>query len=373
MAITLAPDAILSRTEARPGWLRVGLLAAAMLLVLALLQTLTLGDPAAPFLPKLLNNLRYYPPWLLYSVCCYVLLDRRREQLARPGTVAGAYAASILGFFLPYSFYSMLLMAGGQLAPLAALRHAWPDWLTNALFTDFVMFSGCFGSIYGLVLLRGQLARDRRNAQLQARMLTMQLQLQQHKLSAIQAQLEPHFLFNALTAISALVRADDQAGALSGIARLSDLLRYTLEASRREWVSLAEELEFLRGYLQLQRLRHGDRLQVHIEANEHELRDASCPPLLLQPLVENALRHDLDTHNSHSDIRLRISATDQGVDIELSNSVATQAVSNPGLGLGLRNTRELLQLRYGDQARLRTEQTDGRFQVALHLPEAPQR
>lgn len=366
-------DSIPFALASRPtGW-RVGLMAAAMLFGLGLLQTLAIGNAALPFGERLLANLIYYPPWWFYAVILFVLLDRDRDRVSQPMTLLRAFGFSLLGFYLPYSGYSLLIASGGQALTVAGLQAAWSRWLGYSMFTDFVLFCGAFGAICGGVLWRGQRDRDRRNAQLQAHMLTMQLQLEQQRLAAIQAQLEPHFLFNALTAISALVRAGDQVAALQGIARLSDLLRYALEASRRDWVALSDELGFLSDYLKLQRLRHGDRLQVQVDADPVALADIVCPPLLLQPLVENALRHDLDTHAGASDIRLRIRSTGERVQITLSNAVSANAASNPGLGLGLRNTRELLALRYGDQATMQTESGDDRFTVMLTLPEGPER
>lgn len=371
--VSLTTDVALFAAASRPSWWRVGLIAAAMLFALGLLQTLAIGTADLPFGERLLANLIYYPPWLFYAVILFVLLDRNRDQVSRPTALLRAFGLSVLGFYLPYSGYSLLIASGGQAITLAGLQAAWSRWLGYSMFTDFVLFCGAFGAICGGVLWRGQRDRDRRNAQLQAHMLTMQLQMEQHRLAAIQAQLEPHFLFNALTAISALVRAGDQSAALQGIARLSDLLRYTLEASRRDWVTLADELGFLSGYLKLQRLRHGDRLQVQVDADPVALADIACPPLLLQPLVENALRHDLDTHAGASDIHLCIHSTGERVQITLSNAVSDRAASNPGLGLGLRNTRELLALRYGDRASLQTESGSDRFTVMLTMPDGPER
>jgi hypothetical protein len=107
-------------------------------------------------------------------------------------------------------------------------------------------------------------------------------------------------IFNALNAISALVREGDKAVSLQGISRLSDLLRYALSASLRDAVSLGEELQFVHDYTALQRLRYGERLQINIDGDGDaaQLHDVPCPPLLLQPLIENALRHDLDSHRA---------------------------------------------------------------------------
>jgi LytS/YehU family sensor histidine kinase len=184
---------------------------------------------------------------------------------------------------------------------------------------------------------------------------------------ALRAQFEPHFLFNALNAISALVRDGDRTLALGGIGRLSDLLRYALSASVRNTVTVAAELQFVRDYLDLQRLRYGDRLQVRIDGEGRLLHEVECPPLLLQPLIENALRHDLDCHQGPSDIRLVFAQDDETLAIRVANPVSAQASPNPGAGLGLANTRERLKLMH-PTASLITSVEGGRFVAEVRLP-----
>jgi LytS/YehU family sensor histidine kinase len=201
--------------------------------------------------------------------------------------------------------------------------------------------------------------------------LKLQLALEQQRMLALRAQLEPHFMFNALNAISAMVRSGDSALALGGINRLSELLRYALAASVRDTVSVADELQFVCDYLDLQRLRYGERLRVSIEGGGPFLHEVDCPPLLLQPLVENALRHDLDCHDGPSDIRLRFERSGDYLQIRVSNSVNmlvnTPASPNPGAGLGLSNTRDRLQLMHPG-ASLRAGPADGRFVAEVRLP-----
>jgi two-component system sensor histidine kinase AlgZ len=183
----------------------------------------------------------------------------------------------------------------------------------------------------------------------------------------LRAQFEPHFLFNALNAISALVRDGDRTLALGGIGRLSDLLRYALSASVRNTVTVAAELQFVRDYLDLQRLRYGDRLRVHIDGEGSLLHEVECPPLLLQPLIENALRHDLDCREGPSDIRLGFAQDGEVLAIRVTNPASAQASPNPGAGLGLANTRERLKLMH-PTASLLTSLQDGRFVAEVRLP-----
>lgn len=341
--------------------------------LLAVLQTLAqysdAGDNPPPFFALLLRIVMFYPPWVVFSTALFALLERRAHLLSGAPAMLRVFLISHVLFYCPYMVYEVglvIVREGGSLTTLPARIMAWPGF---GYFVDYVLYCGIFATTAGLALIRGQIERDRRNRKLQAEMLTMQLQLEHQRMAAIQAQLEPHFLFNALNAISGLVRGEEKKVALSAIARLSELLRFTLSASRKDWVSLAEELRFVRDYLSLQALRHGDRLQVHIDANEDQLRDVSCPPLLLQPLVENALRHDLETHQRSSDIRLRIRVEEDGIALHLSNPMTSLEAPNPGLGLGLSNTRERLALRYGEAAKIDTQVRDGRFHVDMWLPD----
>ena len=214
-------------------------------------------------------------------------------------------------------------------------------------------------------------ARDKAWEQERADNLSLRLQLEEQRLLALRAQLEPHFMFNALNAISALVLTDNKENALNGISGLSELLRYALSASEKNMVKLSEELAFVQDYLALQKLRYGARLQIKIVGVDEAINDTDCLPLLLQPLVENALRHDLDCHENASDILLSFSQQASRLLIHISNPVHSaegEASGNPGAGLGLRNTRARLHLAYGDLASLQTSVVNGRFVVELRLP-----
>jgi|CXWL01.1.fsa_nt_gi signal transduction histidine kinase len=368
-----------SQPDAAPAtpWLVVAGIALALFGVLGLLQAVAAyaelqaagRDP--DFMRVLLRSLVFYPPWVIYSIALFAFVDRMREQLARPGAVVGLFAASTVLFFLPYLVFEGGVVLVRQSKPLAELPGLLASWTLAGWFVDFLLFCGCFASIYGLGLVRDQLARERQRRQLASQMLELRLELERQRLAAIQAQLEPHFLFNALSAISGLVRGEDKRAALSAITCLAELLRYAMTASRRDWVSLAEELGFVRDYLELQRLRHGERMQVRIDAAEDLTRDLACPPLLLQPLVENALRHDLETHQGESDIRLKVEAEAAGLRISISNPVRGGAASNSGLGLGLGSIRDRLASRYGARARFETCTREGRFEVELLLPYDP--
>jgi two-component system sensor histidine kinase AlgZ len=198
--------------------------------------------------------------------------------------------------------------------------------------------------------------------------LALRLALEEQKLQTLRGQLEPHFMFNALNAISALVRSNNPDLALSGINRLSSLLRYALAASQGEWVTVADELQFTRDYLALQRLRYGDRLQVHIAGDSGAVLRADCLALLLQPLVENALRHGLDEATQPGTVTIAFATAGRALEVSVANPIVPGALPNPGAGIGLANVRERLRSAYGGAASLAVNQVDGCFVATLRLP-----
>lgn len=326
------------------------------------------------------DNLRggivsHYPALLLtwfieYAVPLIVLCVGLGAALARwPALGARPHQVVVLGIAL------ILLFQPAEWAYIAWLRGylhiaSWDDvgrLLMKMLLVGWFSTTGTFAAVLALHYFRQGRARELAWQRAQTDMLQLRLALEQQATLALRAQLEPHFLFNALNAISALVRDGDQAMALGGIARLSELLRYALAAASRASVTVAEELQFVRDYLALQHLRYGARLQVTIEGDDARLQDVMCPPLLLQPLVENALRHDLDCRPGAGDIRIAFTHADDVLQIEVSNPAGSGTGVNPGAGLGLANTRARLAL-LDPSASLLAGRQGARFVATVRLP-----
>jgi two-component system, LytTR family, sensor kinase len=189
------------------------------------------------------------------------------------------------------------------------------------------------------------------------------------RLNALRKQLEPHFLFNALNSISSLLRRDPD-GAERMLARLGDFLRLTLDDSMPQKVELRQELEFLERYLDIERVRFRDRLGVRLEVPT-ALLDARVPYLILQPLVENAIRHGIAeragpgcvvVRASLRDSRLRLEVEDDGAGIRSGSGLPKQ-------GVGLSNMCARLDQLYGAKARLSLEGQPGRgARVTIDLP-----
>jgi len=185
--------------------------------------------------------------------------------------------------------------------------------------------------------------REARRAEL--RESRLETELARAQLETLRVQIQPHFLFNTLGSIAALVRRQRNAQALEMLVGLSDFLRATLERSERPWVPLREELDVLSLYVDLQRVRFADRLRVEIDAEEGTL-EQPVPTLILQPLVENAIRHGIApraapgtiTVQAHLDAeRLHLSVADDGAGLPEGFDAARDA------GIGLGNVRSRLE------------------------------
>lgn len=217
-----------------------------------------------------------------------------------------------------------------------------------------------------LVVLRGVDSRRRLAAE-QARAARLQAELAESRLQVLRTQLQPHFLFNTLHAISALALEDPHL-ARTMIARLGDFLRLTLAESGSQELSLARELRFLECYLEIQRLRFQDRLTIHLDVAPEAL--AACVPhLVLQPLVENALQHGLAPRPEPG--RLTVSGCRHGEELLLvvEDDGLGLPAGGPREGFGLANTRARLRVRFGDAAGLAVEaRPGGGTRASLRLP-----
>ena len=307
--------------------------------------------------------IEYVPMMLLSSGLCLALL--RRPTLFESWFRVIVFFIVVMVLFQPLQWlYVDWVRNGGDVSGLSA-ESLYQAKIRMRRFS-WVMSSATFGVIVAIGNWRLARAREQALQRTYTENLELSLALEQQRGLALRAQLEPHFIFNALNAISALVRDGDKAVSLQGISRLSDLLRYALSATLRDKVSLGEELRFVQDYTDLQRLRYGDRLQISIGCDDPQLHEAPCPPLLLQPLIENALRHDLDCHDGRSDIHVQLTRVENDLLITVSNPVNAPA-PNPGTGLGLKNTRERLQL-FHPSATLNTERRGERFYAEIRLP-----
>jgi two-component system sensor histidine kinase AlgZ len=186
------------------------------------------------------------------------------------------------------------------------------------------------------------------------------------ELRALKAQINPHFLFNSLHSISALTTIDP-AKARDMSIRLSDFLRSSLRLGERVTIPFSEELALARTYLDVEQVRFGERLRV-VENIESECGDCEVPPLLVQPLVENAIKHGIATLVDGGEISMRGRRTADTLRFVIENPFDPEAPSTRKNGIGLANVRNRLEARYGNAARLEIEVEGERYRVVLSLP-----
>lgn len=220
--------------------------------------------------------------------------------------------------------------------------------------------------------LREERARRERREQ------DLLLEAERSELRALRAQVNPHFMFNALNTIAGLIpRRPDRAERT--IEQLAEVFRYTLRRSEREWVTLDEELEAVRAYLDIERTRFGDRLEFTIRAGD-EAEEVRIPAMVVQTLVENAVKHGvsairvpgrIEVNVDVAQNRLRIEVRDNGPGFEES---ATRLFHQPGDGHGLRNIRDRLRGYFGDAAQLgiARDTTFGMTVVSVEMPRTTQ-
>jgi two-component system, LytTR family, sensor kinase len=229
--------------------------------------------------------------------------------------------------------------------------------------------------VFGLLLAAGSAigARHRTRA-LERREARLEVELARAQLEALRLEIHPHFLFNTLNSIAALIRVKDNARALEMLLGLSELMRATVDGPRDHLVPLSTEVDFVRRYVDLQRERFADRLDIRWDIDEASLA-VPVPTLLLQPLVENAIRHGAAPQPGHcavtisarlSGTRLHLRVSDAGAGLPAGFDLTRDA------GTGLRNTASRLKQLYGDLASLDVRRGDpGGTVVEVIVPRTP--
>jgi signal transduction histidine kinase len=279
------------------------------------------------------------------------------ERRAWRGAVAVHFLACLLlavAHTLTYEFFRH------QLAPFGehdAGRQFWQGFagrLMSQFHLEMITYAAILGVGYAFSYYTRFRERETRASQLEA-------QLAQAQLQALKMQLHPHFLFNTLNGVAGLVRDNKNREAVNMLAGLSDLLRHTLESAGRQEVALSEELDFLELYLGIQQMRFPDRLRVEMCVAPDTL-DALVPNLILQPLVENAVRHGVAPRAASGTVGVRseredgllwLTVYDDGPGLKDSRQAARAG------GIGLSNTRARLEQLYGAGHRFGVRNREG--------------
>jgi two-component system LytT family sensor kinase len=265
--------------------------------------------------------------------------------------------ALILGPVLHIAIYAAFLHAvDGDEKPFVQTS----IWLMKSgLFFRYLTYAFLLATSYSIDYYRHYRERELRTSRLEAKLVEAQLQ-------SLKSQIHPHFLFNTLNAISSLMHKNVEA-ADEAISRLADLLRATLEANGSQEVTLRQELDLLSQYVEIEKLRLGERLVVATSIDPETLT-AMVPNLMLQPIVENAIRYGVATQSRTGNVTVAARRAEKGLVIEVSDD-------GPGLpadyeeGIGIGNTKARLRQLYGlNQSFLMTKGVSGGLCVTLQIP-----
>jgi two-component system, LytTR family, sensor kinase len=247
--------------------------------------------------------------------------------------------AALLVHVVHESGYVILERVSGLEDDLPPLSQSLLLFVTKRSAFNLLVYSGIVAAAHALALHRRYRERERVTLQLETKLARAQLE-------ALKIQLQPHFLFNTLNTISALLHRDAEA-ADRVLSRLGDLLRLSLQHSGRQEVMLRQELEFLERYLEIQQTRFQDRLTVRFDADP-EVLDALVPTLVLQPLVENAVRHAIEPRAGPGHLSIRARRHDGRLSLEVADDgPGLVPATLSGSGIGLANTRARLEQLYG--------------------------
>jgi sensor histidine kinase YesM len=308
-----------------------------------------------------------FTPLILWCGRRWAMDARNRWQ-----NIALHFGASVVFSLVSTALEVPLLAAIGML-PV----HSQPEWFAANFWAllPYDLHGGIirYWAVIGLQALfrSNQEARHREREALELKVQSSQLaqQLTASQLSALKMQMHPHFLFNTLSAIMVLVRQRKTQPAETMLSRLSDLLRHTLDDVETQEVPLWRELDFLRLYLSIEQVRFEDRLRVRIDAGT-EVTDALVPHMVLQPIVENAVRHGLG--QSEEPVLIHVSVCRVNGQLALTFADDGPGCPDPVFrqkGIGLTNTRDRLHRLYGEAATFSAENRVPRgVQVTMVLP-----
>ena len=280
----------------------------------------------------------------------------RRGQLLR------GIPAHLIGFVVYIVAFTWLRYLSVLVFPLyepASFVTLLENLLRRSIIEHFWTYSAVVLAAHAIQFHRDARQRAVAEADLRTELARQQLQI-------LKLQLHPHFLFNALHGISSLMDTNVEA-ARTSIARFSSLLRTALDQTDRGEITVREELSFIGSYLDLEKLRLGERLIHRMDVDPAAL-DAVIPTLVLQPIVENAVRHGVERRNAASTLEVTLEVKDRALRARVVNDAPVDVLENR-IGVGLGNTRERLRALYGDAQSLTLRRLDGgRVEVVITIP-----
>ena len=342
------------------GILTIWTVAFLFFLVREILARLTAGEPI-----QLLENLKDYVAWYWWAVFTpLIFYFAKKFPIRKPGLVRNVAVHFLFSFVVCITMVFLYFGQRWLLGLESNFEAVWPMVLRYSYWMDTLTYWAIVGVYEGLHYHREYLQQELRTAKLKGNLMEAQVQ-------ALKMQLHPHFLFNTLNSISELMHEDLDA-AEKMLTRLEDFLRLTFQNSDVQEITLQKELDFLRNYLEIQQVRFQNRLKVELEIDPRAMKDR-VPNLILQPIVENAIRHGVAPRIDSGRVEIRAFHREGHLMLEVEDD-------GPGLtggsfreGVGMSNTRMRLEQIYGRECRFLVQNNpQGGLVVTLQIPSALQ-
>lgn len=312
--------------------------------------------------------------WINYAIAKQVALTVISSLLMTP-----LFICLLSLFMFPFFFFDMLNTSlveigdvsfnvnsrGVDVQASGYTRNAYDNYIPLGLFSFNKLISTMFAFLFWITPYLA-VSISRRIKQSEVDNLQLQNNLKDAQLLSLSSQLNPHFLFNSLNNIRFMIH-ENQQKADDVIVSLSEILRYSLVQGKQDKTTLDQELAIVQQYIDIVSLQLEGRLDFQLKMSLRN-KNVLLPPMIIQLLIENAIKHGIDNIKDTSQLILNISQEKQKLLINVTNPIAHHITEIEGTGIGLANIKQRLVLLYGDQANLVTEQTNALFHVTLSFP-----
>ncbi len=313
------------------------------------------------------SMLVYYAVWFGVSIVIYRIVE--------------SFSASPTKRLVGALLHVLLFVSVALMLPFLVHGDDWQTWLYGARAPGFhllalVVYLLNLAGAFLIRFYRLSVSRGRQIQEARLRSSLLENQLNLARMDALKMQINPHFLFNALNSIAALIETDRKPEAYHATELLGGLLRSALERSSDRFLPLQQEIDFVERYIEVEKVRFGSRINF-LAAVDEDCRQLEVPALLLQPFVENAIKHGVGRSNEAVDIELSVKRVANAVEITLSDtgpgmrddSRDSFASGEPSGGVGLANIRKRLSLLYGDESALHVgDRPTGGVRATIRLP-----
>ena len=317
--------------------------------------------------------------WLAAAPVMLALIRRYPLSHGRFDRNLGKILLGSLALYLVVAHlrYLLRILPNVWLPDESDLPTDWRNYLYNTFRVwpiDFLTYCGFFAVSFSIDYYFQNRQRTKEALQFQLRTVQLESDLARAELAALRGQLHPHFLFNSFNAVATLVRQQKNDAAVEIIAQLSALLRLAIERTGLQEIALEEEMDFIRRYLAIEHVRFGEKLRIDIQVEPSAL-GTLVPNIVLQPLVENAIKHGISRRTRPGTVRLAVKRAEGRLQLEIvddgpdGSPVERDVGGTRQGGIGLTNTRARLEKIYGSDYRLDlTPRPEGGMRVSLDLP-----